>query len=268
MSDQNQEEVLGENPPEGSQPELTPVQQKAMEMGWRPQDDWDGDPDDWVDAKEFVGRQKLYDRLDNSNKQIKELRKAIDDFKKLHENVKETEYKRALQVLRQEKIRMIQEGEAEQVVEIDDKIDEVKENLRKAQEAPKAPDIDPEFQRTFNEWQERNSWYKQDPMMKREADTWGYAYVQMNGPSVAPEEVLKKIEQEMKKRYPEKFVNPRKTETPKVETSEGKGKGTRGSNSDVVLTEDETRAMNRFVRNGIMTKEQYMAEIKRVRESA
>lgn len=258
------------DPQDGDQdtPEVSPVQQKAMQMGWRPEADWDGDPDDWVDAKEYIGRQKLYDRIQDSNKRLKQMEKTLQEFKQHHEKVAQVEYEKALAALKAQKVQILQEGDAEGLVEVDDKIAEVKEKIKEAKQAPKAPEVDPEFQRTFNEWQDRNTWYRTDPSLKKEADIYGYAVVSANNGQISPDEVLREIEKEIKRKYPDKFMNARKTEPTKVETQGNKGKGTKPSGGDIVLTDEESQAMRRFVRQGVMTEDQYKAEIKKLRESA
>lgn len=263
--DQDNQDSL---PPEDSAPEVSPIAAKAMQMGWRPQADWDGDPDDWVDAKEYVGRQKLYDRIQDSNKRLKQLEKTLNEFKGHHEKVKETEYKRALETLKQQKIRVLEEGNAAELLEIDDKIDEVKEQMREAKQTAKQPEVDPDFQRVMTEWVDRNKWYQNEPDMKKEADLIGYTYVQLNGPGDGPEGVLKAVEKEMRKRYPEKFVNPRKEQAPKVETGGDKPGTDKADSSNVVLTDEESQAMRKFVRAGLMTEKEYKAEIKRMRGNA
>lgn len=250
---------------------LSPAEEKALKMGWRPQEEWDGDPDEWVDAKEFIGRQPLYDRLSESNKQLKQLKVAMDEFKRHHERVKQTEYERALQELRNEKKQILESGTADELLEIDDKIDEAKEKLKEAKQAPKQPEIDQQAQKALETWMESNQWYRKDLDMKEEADYIGYKFVQDQAKSTGvvptPEEVLQKITREMRKRHPENFVNPRKSEPSKVETEDGTSRRASRKSSDVVLSEDEQRVMKRLVRSGLMTEEQYKADIKAAQES-
>ncbi len=251
-------------------PTLTPAEDRAMKMGWRPQDEWDGDPDDWVDAKEFIGRQKLYDRISDSNKELKQLKSAMEEFKKHHERVKQSEYERALQELRAEKKQILESGSADDLIAIDDKIDEAKEKLREAKQAPKQPEIDPQAQRVLEQWMESNQWYRKDLDMKEEADYIGFKFVQdqqrTSGVVPTPEEVLQRITREMRKRHPEQFMNPRKNDAPKVE-GEGTQQRTPSKSSNVVLSEDEERVMKRLVRSGVMTEEQYKADIKKMQGS-
>ena len=56
---------------EQEQPTLSPIEEKAIQMGWRPKDQFEGDEEEFIDAKEFVRRQPLFDRIENQNKQLK-----------------------------------------------------------------------------------------------------------------------------------------------------------------------------------------------------
>src|SRR2546430_1692102 len=51
-------------------------EEKARKLHWAPLEEWRGDPEDWVPAKEFVQRQKLYDRIDSLQDAIKEWKQA------------------------------------------------------------------------------------------------------------------------------------------------------------------------------------------------
>ena len=75
--------------------------------------------------------------------------------------------------------------------------------------------------------------------------------------------MLKEVEKRVKKAYSEKFINPRKEDAPAVEG--GAGTPRKGRGTQIELTEDEQRAMRRFVKAGAMTEEQYIAEVKTMR---
>ena len=94
MSEENKEA------PENGQKELSLMEQRAMESGWVPQDQWEGDPDAWRPAKEYLDRGELFTKIETQNKTIKEMRRAMDDLRGHHAKVRETEYARALAELK------------------------------------------------------------------------------------------------------------------------------------------------------------------------
>ena len=98
------EEVNKEATPKGGEntevKQLSPIEEKALEMGWRPQEEWDGEPEDFIDAKEFVRRQPLFDKIEQTTKALKDLKKGHEALIQHHLKVKETEYNRALETLK------------------------------------------------------------------------------------------------------------------------------------------------------------------------
>lgn len=247
----------GETPKEEPK-QLTAAEEKAMEQGWVPQDEWEGDPEQWRPAKEFLDRGELFKKIEDQNRTIKEFKRALEDLKGHHAKTRDTEYKRALDTLKAQKVQAIEEGDAQSVVKIDDQIDLVKEEQRKlaAQAAePAVPELNPEFVA----WTERNSWYERDTNMKIFADALGQ---RLAAAGKTPAAVLAEVEKQVREEFPHKFKNPNRDKPGSVEGSTNKGGK---ANSDVVLSDDERRVMQRFVRTGVMTEKEYLAELKRIK---
>jgi hypothetical protein len=238
--------------------ELTAVEQKAMDEGWVPKDEWEGDPDQWRPAKEFVDRGELFKKIEDQNRTIKEFKRTLDDLKMHHSKVRETEYKRALEALKEQKKTAIADGDGERVVELDDQIDLVKDEQRnlnqpKPQERVDSPN--PEF----TAWMDRNKWYQTKRPMKAFADDLGRELAARGN---SPSEVLKEVERQVKQEFPNEFRNPNRDKPNAVEGSSGKGSV---SKDTFVLTDTEKEVMNRFVRGGVITKEKYIEDLKATR---
>ena len=65
-------EVAPETTPEQTAPELSPIEQKALEMGWRPKEEFEGEEADFIDATEFVRRKPLFEKIDTVGKELRE----------------------------------------------------------------------------------------------------------------------------------------------------------------------------------------------------
>lgn len=236
----------------------SPIEQKAMEMGWVPQDQWDGEADSWRPAKEFVDRGELFKKIDDQNRTIKELKKTQEALAKHNARIAEVEYKRALETLKKQKREALADGDADAVIEIDDRIDAVKEAQREvqAQPAPQQDVVNP----VFAAWQEKNSWYNTNRAMRAFANEVGLEAAK-NG--MSPVEALEHVTKEVKKEFADKFQNPRRTAPGAVEGATPKGGKTTSDRFE--LTDDERRAMDRFVKQGIITKEKYIEQIKATR---
>jgi hypothetical protein len=259
MSD-NVEVKSGEGEGLGAAPEpkeFTEIERRASEQGWRPQDEWDGEPDDWRTAREFLDRGEFFKKIDEQNRTIKELRKTQTDLTKHLDTVRKTEFKRALDTLKAQKKAALADGDVEKAVEIDDEIIEVRQaQLVESQQAARAtPQLDPELNPIFVSWKQRNPWYEQNTAMRAYADRLGG---QMNG--MSPNDILSEVEKAVKKEFAHKFENPARKQAAAVEGGGNKGPSKR--EPELRLTEDERRAMQRFVRQGIITEEQYIKDLK------
>lgn len=247
---------------ESSEPEFTDVELRAMKMGWKPKDEFQ-DEDDFVDADEFIKRKPLFDKNAQLKSELKDVKKALRELASFQTKIREDERKRVTAELRERKRQALTEGDVEKLIEIDEEIADV----RAAEIAEKnVPPVRKQPHPQFVAWVERNPWYAQDGEMRAEADLVGTAYAASN-PDKDPIEVLKYVESRMKRAFPEKFKNPNRERPSTVEgTSKQSSKQSSSSKEDSFeLNEEEQRAMKSFVRAGVMTKDEYIKELKKVR---
>ena len=241
----------------------TPIEEKARAMGWRPLEDFDGDEEDFIDAQEFVRRKPLFEKIDSVGRELKETRKALRALQAHHERVKEMEYQNALKTLRAEKKLALEEGDTELLLDIDDRITDLKvqQSNQVREEA-----VQKEPHPGFIAWTKQNSWYVEDPELKIMADQIGASYAALN-PDTNPNDILDYVSKRIKKLNPDKFSNPNKKRPSAVEgSSSNKSTGKQASElDDIELTPEEKKAMNTFTRQGILTKEEYLADIKALR---
>lgn len=253
MSDENLDSRGSENK-EAIQ--YTDAEVKAMESGWVPKDQWEGDPDAWRPAKEFNDRGELFRKIDDQNRTVKELKKALEDMKRHHAAVRETEYARALSSLKAQKKTALEEGDAAQVIQLDDQIDLVKEEQNKLKEQP--IEVQATANPEFVNWVDKNKWYETNESMRAYADTLGRNLAQKG---YTPTQVLAEVAKQVRQDFPTKFSNPNRDKPAAVEGSSSKG----GKNEDnFVLSDEQRRVMQRFVRSGAMSEKEYIAELKRI----
>lgn len=244
-------------------PEPTANEVEARNSGWVPKDEYHGDENKWVDADEFVRRGPLFEKINVQSRELKEIKKALDQLKAHHASVEATAYKKAMADLKAEKREAFIDGDPDKIIEIDDRIADLKQKEREAevartQEVTQA--VQQEFHPDFQAWTARNPWYITNGPMRAYADKLG---VDLHASGIPRDEVLRKVEVMIKEEFPQKFRNANRDKAQSVEsTSKGGGKGGGG----LVLTDVERNIMNRFVRQGVMTEEQYKAELKKTRE--
>ena len=243
--------------------EQTPqtIEDTARDQGWRPKEEFSGDPSKWVSAETFVAKGELIDRIESIGKKLKDSEKTIRMLSEHHAKVKDVEFKRAVDFLKAQKKTAYETGDVDQIIEIDDKIAEVRET-QKLQKQQEVINETPEEHPAFKSWVSENKWYEKNGEMRSDADTFGAAYAS-NNTDKTPSEVLEYVTKKIKKAYPEEFSNQNRLRPSGVEAGGGTRQGS--SRDSFTLTEEETRVMNTFVRNEIMTKEDYVKQVKSMR---
>jgi hypothetical protein len=240
--------------------EPTPVEQEAMAQGWVPKDQFSGDEHKWVEAGEFLRRGELFKKIEQVSKEAKEAKKVLGEFKAHYAKVKETEYQNALKALKAERRNALVEGDFERVETIEERMETVKTEAASVQEEIQSTTQVPEVHPEVAAWVEANPWYNKDTTMRAFADAIA---LELNKEGLTGPALLRGVDAKVRETFPAKFKNPNRERPGAVE-----GAATKGSSrtkDDFQLSEQETRIMNTFVRDGVMTKEQYIADLKKVK---
>ena len=239
--------------------EHTETELKALDSGWVPKEEFQGEEHKWVEAGEFLRRGELFKKIEDQSKQLKDVRSALNEMKKLHSQVREVEYKRALDTLKAQKKAALEDGDADAVIAADERIDLVKEQVKQLQAEPAPQEDSGSEHPEFIQWTEQNNWYKSSAPMKAFADALGQELARAGN---SPSEVLKKVAIEVRKEFPNKFRNPNQDKAGAVEGGVGRGVSTTGK---FTLTDEERQVMNKFVRQNVMTEREYIEQLKKVR---
>jgi hypothetical protein len=255
------EEKEAPNTEEGNQdePQYSEIEQKAMSLGWKPQDDYEGEAD-WVSPEIWIARTPLFEKIDHLKKRNQSIEKRFNDLTTHYNKVQITEYNRAIKDLQAKKLEAIRDENLDAAASYEQQIDDLRDNVPK----PIAQDENPANQEA-EEWRAANSWYDKD------IDLQKYADVLIRGKAAAGEplsNILEDVEREVKLRYPEKFINPNRRAANRVENGGGKkGTGARDDSKGFKLTDEETRVMKTLVDAGVLTREKYIEDIKKTREA-
>lgn len=255
MAEENQNTEQTAAP--AAQPEYTEVEQRAMAQGWVPQDQYEG-TQKWRDAEEFLDRGELFAKIDENGRRAKNAERMAEDLKKHLETVRKTEYNKALAALKAEKIAALEESNAAKVVEIDEQIAETKESFRT--EAVSQNQVQNDPNPAFMIWVNRNQWYQNDTAMRLYADETGRKLAAAG--ETHPSKILEEVERQVKKEFSHKFNNPNRSKAGTVEGGTSKGST---SKEQFQMSDDERRAMKRFVAAGVLTEAEYIKDLKEAR---
>ncbi len=234
-----------------------PVEVAARAKGWKPKEEYTGDPGMYVDAKEFLGREPLFDRMRTLLKENKEVKKTVEAMARHFNKNVEREVNAKIAELQYQKKEAVKTGDVAQVEAIDKAIDIEKE--RKAEvTAPVRPEVAPEVVA----WVEANPWYLKDPDMHDFAVSYQDTYAKRHpGDGLAAS--LDKTLEATKRAFPDKFPKPSTkppingeeedvtpTGKPKVASVEGGGTGGQSGGKKYTmnrLSTDQRRVYDQIV---------------------
>lgn len=240
------------------QPQNTEVEDKARKMGWVPKSEFRGDPEKWRPAEEFVERGEnmvplLRSQVKRQEREIAELKQTMHQFAEYHTKTEQRAYEKALKDLREQRAAAIAAGDGVAFDKVDSQINELREELEsKKTQKPQEEGETPEFR----EWLSRNAWAN-DVKLQNIGRGIAEALV-ADGETARGVELLDLVSQEIKRRYPEKFENPRRNAAPSVEGAASAPRKAGKSYAD--LPPEAKAACDRFVKQGLTTKEKYVKQ--------
>ena len=244
------------------------VEHQARVQGWRPLEEFKGNPKLWVDAETFVekGREikqftkaeteRLRRELAEEKKARLEQAAAIEEIREYHANMEKRAVEAALTRLKQEKRSALAEGNVALAGELDDEIDSLKSAPSavpaKKEEAKQIPQTPAEIHPAVAAWQRENAaWLENPDEPDINAYAQGLSARLANRQDMTVEDRVEAMNEGLRKVFPEKFGvgSARKTS---VTAGGGEGGGAAGSRksskSVAALPADARAAGERFVK--------------------
>jgi hypothetical protein len=259
----------------------TEVQHEAESQGWVPKERFRGNESDWVDADTFVKRgreilpilrknnENLIKDLQATKDQLKEFREAAEEFKKFQRESyerKAQEYESQIQEIKESRAQAISDGDGQKVNALDDALDQAKENFKEAKQSvkdvvsAKDPEPTPEaIDPGLQAWLDRNTWFGQDKRLTGMVNGIGES-LRLEFPLLKGQAFLDKLDEVLAEEFPNKFG---KKQSPSSRVESGSGRQSRsGGNAQSYdnLPSEAKSACDRFVKQKLMTREQYVAD--------
>ena len=248
--EEESEEVEVEEEPEVT---MSESERTARDSGWKPKDEWDGDPSEWVSAGEFNRRGELLRKIHNQNRQLKQLDDVVNTLAKQQKQIFEAGYAKAERELKSQLREANKEGDDATAEAVEERIEALKkqrdEDL-KAVEVKVAPQQQATVAPEFEGWVQRNQWFIKNPALRAYAENVGLQHAEKN-PAKSNSEIYQYVTDEVKKRFPEEFGM---TSTPKKKIgSPVLSGGTSGAAQTVrvALTQEEKAVGRALVDKGI-----------------
>lgn len=258
------------------------VRHEAESQGWVPKERFRGNENDWVDADVFVKRgreilpilrknnENLVKDLQATKDQLKEFREAAEEFKRFQKDAyerKAQEYEDRIRQIKESRAQAISDGDGQKVNALDDALDQAKEDFKEAKQAVKDADVvkTPEPASTAIEpglqvWLDKNTWFGEDKRMTSIVNGIGES-LRLEFPTLKGQPFLDKLDEVLAEEFPNKFGGKKQSPASRVESGSGR-QSRSGSNAQSYdnLPPDAKAACDRFVKQKLMTREQYLAD--------
>ncbi len=255
------EEVETDESEQGEQPDPE-MESRARRLGWAPKDDFRGNPDLWVDAATFVQRgEEVMPILKATNRKLEgkigELEQTLKDFADHHTKTQQRMYQKAIRDLKVEQRKAAEEGDVSRFDQIEQQVQDVVKDATSGKPNGAATDQQAKVDPVAKEWAQDNRWFREDPELGNFAATYHETLLKTK-PGLTLEENLQEVTKATKRAYPEKFSNPKRNGAQTVEGNPGpKSKGGKGYSD---LPAEAKAACDRFVKQGLMKKEDYVKD--------
>lgn len=262
----------GKEIPDGK-PSWTPAEERAINDGWRPEDEWEGEPDDFVDAKAFNFRGELMARISQQGKKLSKveadnatLSQMVRKANEITQKMTAAAVDKATRELKMEKIEAVRDGDAERVVELDDQLDDMKTakaELITEQEAVQPEIVAPDFakltpqQRTWVDFVSTTPWAQEPqthPQLMQFADS-----ILLKDPNMSVGELVSELNEWGRRSKAQSRPTPA---GPDASGANGRKKVTRkGKYSESDLDEMEASIAKEFVLDGTVESLDAYAEL-------
>lgn len=197
----------------------TDYEKTARDRGWKPKEEYKGDPNNWAPADEYVRLTEdnvVFQRraIGEMQKQIDATHKGMQQFIELNEREKrqaaEEGYKRALADMDARIRAAAEQGDIEtldKTLKMRDQVigEQAKINI------PPVQTIDPQFAVEKDNWEKENTWFNNNPILRdfaiRESQS-------LASQGITKSEQLRRVTSAVKETFPHLFQNPNRNNAP------------------------------------------------------
>jgi len=233
---------------EDEQNQYSETELKAMEEGWIPPDRFDKDEQgkEFISAEKYLENGSFFKKINALKQEVESTKKTLANINEHHRKVQDHElkkmqheYEERISALKAEKIKALDEGDSQRVVDIDEQI---LNTARPQVPAPVNSDA------VLSEWKRENTWYEKDEFLADEADILASQYAHRGIPLEA---ALVKIKNHLTTKFPERFENKQRSAAPAVEGGGSPKPATSQNVSAKNLSTEERQVYDDFKRMGI-----------------
>lgn len=192
-----------------SQPQYSEIEQKAIEMGWKP----DHKGPSYVSAKEFVERGSFFRKIDAQNKKIDELLGVVKGLSDHNAKIAAASYQKGVEDALAKRREAVELGDVQAFNQAEAELKKL-ETVKPVGNPPAQANNNVVTQDMLDWVKENESWFnnnsKENERMVKEADGLYYLESQDN-PHKSQKEILEVVKTKIMALHPDKFENPNKS---------------------------------------------------------
>lgn len=238
---------------------------EAYALGWRPKEEFNGDPEDYRSPREFVERGIMLKKIHDANREIRSMKYTVKNTENLLRKQAEAVRNQTLAELNSQKRNAIENGDVKQVEYIEQEMQKHATPIHASDEEEK--------KQIAAEWVKKNSsWFNkktfENTQMVEEATRYD-AWLHENNNDLDPAEALEQVTQHIKthERFAKYFENPARTSPPRVESATPTAIAPKKSYNAGAITPNIKKIADDFVRKGVFkSHDAYYAELAKIGE--
>lgn len=240
-------------------PELSDIEQKAYDQGWRPKDDFEGPEGNWKSANQYVSDGEWLGKIKDLNQKMDAQARDFDDrlenVNKLNDARRDAEIT-ALKKTQREAVEVADSAA------YDDAQSKIEDLEKQADVAPVVPGKDPDIAA----WESKNTWINEAGNEKAVVANGIWSTYTTQNPAATVQQALAHVDERIDKLYPSSTPNPRR-DAPN--TSENSTRKPQNKNKDLTmgdLTQSEQSEWNQHGQMMFKTEKAFLKAVKDARK--
>jgi hypothetical protein len=167
-----------------------PIANLARDLGWTPRDEWQGDPEKWKPADQFIRDGREIQQ--STSRELRSLREQMERMGSVTETIVQDRVAAAQAEWQRKMAQAVDDGDTETA-------------LKLADERPTAKPTGNTPDHTVQQWVAKNEWFTKDPLAEARAREISDRLKHLPVP-----EQLAQVERAIRKEFPEHFPAPAK----------------------------------------------------------
>jgi hypothetical protein len=186
LASQGADEAQGQEAPVEEEQREPTASEIAAEMGWRPKDQWTGDPEAWKPADQFIRDGREIQQT--TARELRSVREQIERMGQVTETIVQDKLAERDAEWQRKMAKAVDDGDTEAALKLADQ--------RPAAKAANGTGPDP----LVAAWTAKNPWFNTDPLARVRAEELSNRLAHLPVP-----EQLAQVERAMKREFPEHF---------------------------------------------------------------